>query len=281
MGRLSLQAPISSSSRRRLARWLVGSPISVVERDLVLETLAHTHGNRTVSARLLGVSVRTLRNTITEYSAEGLDIPRHESRDEISDPNPCSYSREQNRIGASAWRLSADAAEHDHRVFRRGSRHPSSREPRRDFRSKPLLILTGTEPYRRVCLASQCGRCGTRSPSIPQRVSTSLVTRAATRFPIRTLAHTHGNRTVSARLLGVSVRTLRNTITEYSAEGLDIPRHESRDEISDPNPCSYSREQNRIGASAWRLSADAAEHDHRVFRRGSRHPSSREPRRDF
>jgi DNA-binding NtrC family response regulator len=84
MGRLSLHAPISSSSRRRLARWLVGSPISVVERDLVLETLAHTHGNRTVSARLLGVSVRTLRNTITEYSAEGLDIPRHESRDEIS-----------------------------------------------------------------------------------------------------------------------------------------------------------------------------------------------------
>src|SRR5260370_20547458 len=84
MGRLSLQAPISSSSRRRLARWLVGSPISVVERDLVLETLAHTHGNRTVSARLLGVSVRTLRNKITEYSAEGLDIPRHESRDEIS-----------------------------------------------------------------------------------------------------------------------------------------------------------------------------------------------------
>jgi DNA-binding NtrC family response regulator len=84
MGRLSLHAPISSSSRRRLARWLVGSPISVVERDLVLETLAHTHGNRTVSARLLGVSVRTLRNKITEYSAEGLDIPRHESRDEIS-----------------------------------------------------------------------------------------------------------------------------------------------------------------------------------------------------
>jgi hypothetical protein len=84
MGRLSLQAPISSSSRRRLARWLVGSPIRVVERDLVLETLAHTHGNRTVSASLLDVSVRMLRNEITEYSAEGLDIPRHESRDEIS-----------------------------------------------------------------------------------------------------------------------------------------------------------------------------------------------------
>ena len=83
MGRLSPYAPISNSSARRLARLLVGLPISDVERYLVLETLAHTHGNRTVSARLLGVSVRTLRNKITEYSAEGLDIPPHESRDEI------------------------------------------------------------------------------------------------------------------------------------------------------------------------------------------------------
>jgi hypothetical protein len=79
MGRLSPHAPISSSSRRRLARWLVGSPLSVVERDLILETLAHTHGNRTVCARLLGVSVRSLRNKISEYSAEGFHIPRHES----------------------------------------------------------------------------------------------------------------------------------------------------------------------------------------------------------
>ena len=84
MERLSPHAQISSSSRRRLARWLVGLPISVVERDLILETLAGTHGNRTVSARLLGVSVRTLWNKINEYSAEGLDIPHHESRDKIS-----------------------------------------------------------------------------------------------------------------------------------------------------------------------------------------------------
>jgi DNA-binding NtrC family response regulator len=76
---MSTHAPISCSSRRRLARRLVGLPISDVERDLILETLADTHGNRTVSARLLGVSVRSLRNKISEYSAEGFDIPRHES----------------------------------------------------------------------------------------------------------------------------------------------------------------------------------------------------------
>ena len=83
MERLSPYPSIPSSSARRLVRRLVGSSFSDVERYLVLETLAHTHGNRTVSARLLGVSVRTLRNKIAEYSAEGHDIPRHESRDEI------------------------------------------------------------------------------------------------------------------------------------------------------------------------------------------------------
>jgi transcriptional regulator with GAF, ATPase, and Fis domain len=83
MGRTSPPAPISYVARRRLARWLVGLPIRDIEQDLILETLACTHGNRTVTARLLGVSVRTLRNKIAEYSAEGLDIPRHKSQGEI------------------------------------------------------------------------------------------------------------------------------------------------------------------------------------------------------
>ena len=56
----SPHAPISYASRRRLARWLVGSPLRDIEQDLVLETLVNTRGNRTASARLLGVSVRTL-----------------------------------------------------------------------------------------------------------------------------------------------------------------------------------------------------------------------------
>ena len=73
--RLSPRSQISGASRRRLARWLVGSPIKDIERDLVLETLAKTDGNRTASARLLGFSIRTLRNKITEYSADGVDVP--------------------------------------------------------------------------------------------------------------------------------------------------------------------------------------------------------------
>ena len=59
---------------------LVGLPIREIERDLILETLVDTDGNRTASARLLAVPVRTLRNKITEYAAEGVDVPRHETR---------------------------------------------------------------------------------------------------------------------------------------------------------------------------------------------------------
>jgi len=66
--------PISDASRRRLARHLVGLPLKDIERDLVLETLARTAGNRTTSARLLGLSIRTLRNKITEYSADGVAV---------------------------------------------------------------------------------------------------------------------------------------------------------------------------------------------------------------
>ena len=70
---------ITHSSRRRLARFLVGVPVQIVERDLILETLNFTHGNRTTSAYLLGVSVRTLRNKIKQYSGDGFDIHRHET----------------------------------------------------------------------------------------------------------------------------------------------------------------------------------------------------------
>ncbi|GAB1717100.1 MAG: response regulator receiver domain protein (CheY-like) [Nitrobacter sp.] len=54
---------------------LVGSTVTDVERELVLQTLARCDGNRTRAARVLGVSVRTLRNKIRQYVADGLDVP--------------------------------------------------------------------------------------------------------------------------------------------------------------------------------------------------------------
>ena len=55
--------------------FLVGCSLQQVERQLLLRTLAHQDGNRTRAARLLGVSVRTLRNKINEYAAGGVAVP--------------------------------------------------------------------------------------------------------------------------------------------------------------------------------------------------------------
>ena len=55
---------------------LIGSTVGEIERELVLQTLARCDGNRTHAARILGLSVRTLRNKIRQYSAEGATCPR-------------------------------------------------------------------------------------------------------------------------------------------------------------------------------------------------------------
>ena len=47
----------------------------VLERDLILETLKHCLGNRTHAANILGISIRTLRNKLNEYSADGVPVP--------------------------------------------------------------------------------------------------------------------------------------------------------------------------------------------------------------
>ncbi|CAM5189167.1 transcriptional regulator [Bosea thiooxidans] len=54
---------------------LVGLPVADVERDLILATLRETGGNRTHAANLLGIAIRTLRNKINSYAAEGYDVP--------------------------------------------------------------------------------------------------------------------------------------------------------------------------------------------------------------
>jgi PAS domain S-box-containing protein len=56
-------------------RALVGRTIADVERDLILETLKRRFGNRTHAASILGISIRTLRNKLNEYAADGMPIP--------------------------------------------------------------------------------------------------------------------------------------------------------------------------------------------------------------
>ena len=56
-------------------RSLVGRTVAEVECDLILNTLRYTHGNRTIAAAILGISIRTLRNKLRQYGDEGLPVP--------------------------------------------------------------------------------------------------------------------------------------------------------------------------------------------------------------
>jgi DNA-binding NtrC family response regulator len=66
----------SSEGRRAAAAGTapVGSTLAEVERDLILSTLSHCLGNRTHAATILGISIRTMRNKLRQYSEEGYAI---------------------------------------------------------------------------------------------------------------------------------------------------------------------------------------------------------------
>lgn len=53
---------------------LVGRTVAEVERDLIIDTLDHCLGNRTHAAKILGISIRTLRNKLKLYNDEGMEI---------------------------------------------------------------------------------------------------------------------------------------------------------------------------------------------------------------
>ncbi|MDX5595341.1 sigma-54 dependent transcriptional regulator [Pseudovibrio sp. SPO723] len=54
---------------------MVGRTVADVERDLILDTLDHCLGNRTHAAKILGISIRTLRNKLNQYADEGISVP--------------------------------------------------------------------------------------------------------------------------------------------------------------------------------------------------------------
>jgi two-component system response regulator FlrC len=80
-GRLDQQQHNASSvahaalAAEQVSRALVGRTVAEVERDLILETLKHCLGNRTHAANVLGISIRTLRNKLNEYAADGVPVP--------------------------------------------------------------------------------------------------------------------------------------------------------------------------------------------------------------
>ncbi|MDJ1158124.1 sigma-54 dependent transcriptional regulator [Chelatococcus sp. SYSU_G07232] len=75
----SLTAPADAVTRvvqtaEAMTRSLVGRTVADVERDLILDTLDHCLGNRTHAAKILGISIRTLRNKLNEYASAGIAV---------------------------------------------------------------------------------------------------------------------------------------------------------------------------------------------------------------
>ena len=70
------QAARSASIAAEAAtRGLVGQTVAAVEQQLIIDTLSHCLGNRTHAANILGISIRTLRNKLKEYSEAGVAVP--------------------------------------------------------------------------------------------------------------------------------------------------------------------------------------------------------------
>jgi len=72
-------APIDSVNRaaqtaESVTRSLVGKTVSEVEQHLIMDTLDHCLGNRTHAAKILGISIRTLRNKLNDYVANGMMV---------------------------------------------------------------------------------------------------------------------------------------------------------------------------------------------------------------
>jgi two-component system, response regulator FlrC len=65
----------AAQAAEAVTRSLVGRTVADVERDLILDTLDHCLGNRTHAAKILGISIRTLRNKLNEYTDAGIPVP--------------------------------------------------------------------------------------------------------------------------------------------------------------------------------------------------------------
>ena len=64
----------AAQTAEAVTRGLVGRTVADVERDLILDTLDHCLGNRTHAAKILGISIRTLRNKLSEYVSAGVPV---------------------------------------------------------------------------------------------------------------------------------------------------------------------------------------------------------------
>ncbi len=68
-------AMAAASAAEAVTRNFVGQTVAAMEQQLIIDTLEHCLGNRTHAANILGISIRTLRNKLKEYTEAGVSVP--------------------------------------------------------------------------------------------------------------------------------------------------------------------------------------------------------------
>ncbi|MFD1192661.1 sigma-54-dependent transcriptional regulator FlbD [Phenylobacterium conjunctum] len=71
----SRAAQAAANAADAVNRAFVGQTVAAMEQALIIDTLEHCLGNRTHAANILGISIRTLRNKLKEYSEAGVSVP--------------------------------------------------------------------------------------------------------------------------------------------------------------------------------------------------------------
>ncbi len=77
---LARTAQAASFAAESTSRGFVGQTVATMEQQLIIETLEHCLGNRTHAANILGISIRTLRNKLKEYTEAGVSVPAHQGQ---------------------------------------------------------------------------------------------------------------------------------------------------------------------------------------------------------
>jgi hypothetical protein len=82
---LPSQRDRGASRLTNITRYLVGYTVEEVERELILNSLDHYDGCRTRAANVLGISVRSMRNKIAQYTALGMTVTAPGRRNDLND----------------------------------------------------------------------------------------------------------------------------------------------------------------------------------------------------
>jgi two-component system response regulator FlrC len=71
---VALDGAMIEEGKIDLSGWTPGTTLDQIEKNVILDALKYHQGNRTHTAKSLGISIRTLRNKLADYRRDGLEV---------------------------------------------------------------------------------------------------------------------------------------------------------------------------------------------------------------